>query len=229
MYNYAKVVGTVIGYIYLTRNTVNDILCIGKRQKPKFEKCYKGSGTHLKLAFAKYGKDKFFTEIIERCDTIQQLNEAEKKWIKFYRDSGAELYNIAEGGDGGNCIDWSKMPEEKKRQMIEKDRASHIGKKYAPLTEEHKQKIRAKTLHRIRSETEIEREKATKRKGLLPVLQFDIKTGKPIRRWANWCEAGDSFRAEHGRCAFSKISECCRGKRKSAYGFAWRLDQEAVV
>ena len=89
----------MIGYLYLTINDVNEIIYVGKRQKPKFEKWYKGSGKHLKLAFKKYGKEKFHTYVIEECDSVEKLCAAEKKWIAYYKSLGKELYNIASRGN----------------------------------------------------------------------------------------------------------------------------------
>ena len=107
----------MIGYVYKTTNDINDTIYIGKRQKPKFEKCYKGSGTHFKLALKKYGKEKFHTVILEECETAEDLCRAEKKWIELYKKSGAKLYNIASGGLGGNMVDWGSLPSEKRDSL----------------------------------------------------------------------------------------------------------------
>lgn len=66
--------------------------------------------------------------VLEECDDLEQLNNAEIKWIKFYKESGSNLTNGTEGGTGG------KMSPE----SIEKIRNSKRGKK---LSEEHKKRI----------------------------------------------------------------------------------------
>lgn len=44
-------------------------------------------------------------EMIDTAETINELNEKEKYYIKKYRKLyGRELYNIASGGDGGNTV-----------------------------------------------------------------------------------------------------------------------------
>lgn len=48
-------------------------------------------------AIKKYGKEAFDFELIEEC-TIEQLNEKEKYWIKYYKAQG-EVYNETDGGD----------------------------------------------------------------------------------------------------------------------------------
>ena len=54
-----------IGYIYITTNIINNKKYIGKRQKPEFDKNYKGSGRYLKNAINKYGIENFNTKILK--------------------------------------------------------------------------------------------------------------------------------------------------------------------
>jgi len=70
----------------------------------------------------------FIVLVVEECESEESLNEAEIKWIKYYKDLGCDLTNGTSGGDGG------KMSPE----SIEKMRQSKIGKK---LSEDHKLKI----------------------------------------------------------------------------------------
>lgn len=50
-----------------------------------------------------------------------------------------------------------------------------------------------------------------------PVLQLDIKTGEVIKKWDSAAEANRQTGIH-----FSHISDCCRGKRKTAGGFIWK-------
>ena len=215
----------MIGYIYLTSNDINSILYIGKRQKPRFEKCYRGSGTHLKLAMSKYGKEHFHTVMLEACEKKEDLNPAERKWIKYYREQGAELYNISEVGDGCNMIDWAASPELKQR-MRERNRDTHLkmhGKTYTP---DYVSKHQARWYD---AEANRQHRKDGKRKHLKPIVQIDKKTGDAIRVWSNWGEASEVLLKEsHGRSSYSHIADCCNGTRKSAYGFKWRYADEVM-
>lgn len=212
----------MIGYIYITTNSVNDIVYIGKRQKPKFEKCYKGSGKHLKLAFAKYGKDKFHTEILEKCDSVVDLCNAEKKWIAEYKNKGYELYNIAAGGEGGNNVDWASLSKEKRLEINKKNSYSHKGEKNVnygkKMSEEQKAKIRL-SARRYKPKEELEKEIKTKRKHLKPIAQIDINNNSVIKIWDNWCVAGRSFK--EGRTGYTHIADCCRKTRNKAFGYKW--------
>ena len=87
--------------IYKTLNTVNGKYYIGMDTKndPK----YLGSGTILKKAIKKYGKESFKKIVLEYCNTIEQLRKQEKYWIEIYNactDRGS--YNISTGGTGGD-------------------------------------------------------------------------------------------------------------------------------
>lgn len=97
--------------IYKTINKINGKFYIGKdtHDNPK----YLGSGLLLKQAITKYGKDNFVKEILERCDTIQQLDLREKYWINILNSQNKDIgYNIADGGSGGNTY-----TEETKKRM----------------------------------------------------------------------------------------------------------------
>ena len=91
----------MIGYIYKTTNLITGKFYIGKRQKSTFDKYYYGSGKYISASIAKYGKENFTREILEWCETVDELNEKERYWIKFLDARNLEIgYNIAEGGDG---------------------------------------------------------------------------------------------------------------------------------
>lgn len=92
----------MFGYIYITTNKINGKQYIGKKQSSTFDCNYFGSGSRLVEALKKYGKQNFSTEIIEWCETKEQLNEREKYWIaKYNAVENESFYNIAHGGDGG--------------------------------------------------------------------------------------------------------------------------------
>lgn len=53
---------------------------------------------------------------------------------------------------------------------------------------------------------------------IIPVLQYDAKTGKPIKRWKSVMHAV----RELGFKSRSGIYRACKGERKTAYGFGWK-------
>lgn len=52
-----------------------------------------------------------------------------------------------------------------------------------------------------------------------PVLQIDIATGNTIARFTSLEEAARAINKPGGG---THISDVCKGKRKSAYGYSWQ-------
>jgi len=87
-------------YVYKTTNLINNKIYIGFHKSKS--KNYLGSGKILKQALKKYGRENFINEILEICNSEEELFKREKYWIKHY-DSQNRLigYNITDGGLGG--------------------------------------------------------------------------------------------------------------------------------
>ena len=86
-------------YIYKTTNLINSKIYIGQQTHKRWS--YLGSGKILKLAIKKYGRENFKKEIIEICNSIEELNEKEIYWIKIFNSIDKNIgYNIAFGGGG---------------------------------------------------------------------------------------------------------------------------------
>jgi group I intron endonuclease len=116
--------------IYKTTNLINGKFYIGQDSNNNPE--YFGSGILLNRAIEKYGKENFIKEILEYCETKEELNEREKHWIIYYnaKENG---YNIADGGHGGNTY------TEETKQRISK---LFIGRYIHPDTIEKRKKTR---------------------------------------------------------------------------------------
>ncbi len=122
------------GYVYKTTNLINGKIYIGQHHSDIFDTQYFGSGKLIRRAFKKYGIDNFKCEVIEWCETKEQLTDREIYWIQFYKSQNKCIgYNISNGGDGI----LSPMPE----IMREHLRQCNLGKK---LSEETIQKLREK-------------------------------------------------------------------------------------
>lgn len=87
------------GYIYKTTNLINNKIYIGQRKGTIQDPNYYGSGQRLRKALKKYGKDNFKCEVIEWCDTFEDIQLREKYWIEFYNSRDQQIgYNLAPGG-----------------------------------------------------------------------------------------------------------------------------------
>ena len=111
------------GYIYRTTNTVNGKTYVGQHKSSSFDRSYLGSGRLLKLAISKYGRRSFTVEVLQWCETKEELDSAEIEQIKSHRERGLAEYNIAPGGGGlvmcgkDNPFFGRKHSEETKRHL----------------------------------------------------------------------------------------------------------------
>lgn len=98
------------GYIYKTTNLINGKIYIGQHKSKSLNDSYLGSGLKIKRAINKYGKENFSKEILSVVESKFQADVEEKFYIKMFRDAFSDefLYNIADGGQGGNTTKfWS--------------------------------------------------------------------------------------------------------------------------
>lgn len=116
-----------VKYIYITTNIINGKQYIGQHNG-LLNDSYIGSGVALLTAIKKYGKANFKKEILQICLTQEELDNAEKYWIKKYNAiSSKKFYNIAEGGLGGNPI--AGLSEEREAERRRKISESLKGEK----------------------------------------------------------------------------------------------------
>lgn len=129
------------GYIYKTTNLINNKIYIGQHTSKTFDKKYLGSGKKFKQALKKYGVKNFVCEILQTCDSYDELNACEKYWIEKCDSQNPSIgYNLCEGGiaprfDGENHPMYGKHHTEEAK---EKNRIAHLGKK---ASDDTKQKI----------------------------------------------------------------------------------------
>ena len=104
--------------IYKITNKINNKVYIGKtcrdiqtRWNEHWSKSLnKEDNVHLHNAMRKYGKDAFNIELIEHCNTSEELSEKEQYYIALY-DSRNRLkgYNLTIGGDGNGKYNWEEI------------------------------------------------------------------------------------------------------------------------
>jgi group I intron endonuclease len=145
--------------IYKTTNKINGKIYVGKdsRNRPT----YLGSGIILRRAIAKHGKENFIKEIIDRCQTLDELANKEMFWIKQLKSNDPETgYNLTNGGDGGDTYSYLDINEKERRRKIltaaaKKFNNSEEGRKLLSdnskriwKNEDHRELIRNKMLGR---------------------------------------------------------------------------------
>ncbi len=122
--------------IYKTTNKINGKIYIG--QDINNNKSYLGSGVYLRNAFKKYGRKNFTKEILQKCNTIEELNEAEIFWIKTLDSTNKNIgYNLALGGFG--CFGTKRKLTDEIKQKIStanKGNKSKLGQHISDITKE---------------------------------------------------------------------------------------------
>lgn len=127
------------GYIYITTNTVNGRKYIGQKKSNKFlGDRYLGSGVHLTNAIKKYGREIFTVDLIEWCDTYEDINERERYWISYYNAvDSSDFYNESYGGQDVSPMKGkkrSKKSREQQSQAITGKNNPFYGRKHSEET-----------------------------------------------------------------------------------------------
>ena len=96
-------------FIYVIHNKSTQKIYVGKttrditaRLAEHWYHSREGSSTHLHRSMRRHDKSAFSVSVIEHCNDLQALNEAEMQWISILDPE----YNMTEGGDGGDTS-WS--------------------------------------------------------------------------------------------------------------------------
>ena len=99
--SYASPVGIIRKDIYIIKNDINTKVYIGQAldSKKRFQSHCKENNDNslIDKAIQKYGKEHFWFEILE--SQIENYNEREKYWIKYYNSLKPFGYNILTGGN----------------------------------------------------------------------------------------------------------------------------------
>lgn len=107
-------------FIYKITNKINGKIYIGqvynKSVQDRFDRHIREANPKhpivLDRAIYKYGKENFVCEQIDSANSLEELNQKEKYWIKFYNSTNRNIgYNLTDGGDGGNTYKYKNAEE----------------------------------------------------------------------------------------------------------------------
>lgn len=202
-----------MAYIYQITNLINGKIYIGKTERSVQERwrehirdSQKEENKHRPLyrAFNKYGIENFSIEIIEETSIPE---EREIFWIEQKR-SFKNGYNATIGGDGKPYLDYDLIIATYNELQSIRDTALKIG-------------CNETTVSRILKSNHIQKlssqEVNIKKFGKI-VNQYDLNNNF-IQSFPS-VNAAANFLNKKG---VSHITEVCKGKRKTAYGFIWRF------
>ena len=214
--------------IYLTTNLINNNKYIGKdtNNNPK----YLGSGSILKKAIEKYGKENFKKEILEHCSSKEELWKREEHWLNFFNaESNPLFYNRTNKayGNSGQTQEGKKKISNAKKGWIPSDetkkRMSENRRGHKMYNDEWRLKIK-NSLTGLKRTDETKHKQSEIRKGKpsqskKSVLQYD-KQGNFLKEYPSATEAAKTLNKKSG----AAITEVCNGKgnRKSIFGYIWK-------
>ena len=100
MKSYASPVGIIRKDIYIIKNDINTKVYIGQAldSEKRFQSHCKGNydNSLIDKAIQKYGRQHFWYEILE--NQVENYNEREQYWIRYYNSKKPHGYNILDGG-----------------------------------------------------------------------------------------------------------------------------------
>lgn len=208
-----------MAYIYQIINDINNKVYIGKTEfsikKRWQEHCADAFKEHnekrpLYSAMRKYGIEHFHIELLEETDNPE---EREIFWIENKR-SFKNGYNATMGGDGRKYIDYDLVIATYKevQNIAETARILNIDRSYASI-------ILRNNNVQILSGNEINQKRLGK-----VVNQYSLD-GEYIQSFPSAKAAADALgkTTSTSKGATSHITDVCRGKRKTAYGFIWKF------
>lgn len=91
------------GYIYKTTDLTNNKIYVGQHKSNEFDNTYYGSGVIITKLLNKYGTERFSCELLESCQSEDELNQKEIYWIDKLNCLDKNIgYNLASGGSFGD-------------------------------------------------------------------------------------------------------------------------------
>ena len=208
-----------MAYIYQITNDVNGKIYIGKTERTIQERWGEHCRDYLKYdyekrplysAMKKYGLEHFHIELIEETS---QPEERECFWIE-QKGSFKNGYNATLGGDGKHYLDYDLVIATYQEVQNVSETARRIG-------------IDVSTVSKVLNSSHISiipSSEVSQRVTGNIVNQYDLQ-GNFIQSFPSAKAAATSLGkiTSTSRGASSHISDVCRGKRKTAYGYIWKF------
>lgn len=212
-----------MAYIYQIVNKINGKVYVGKTnfslEKRFREHCYDAFQLRcekrpLYAAMRKYGIENFYIELLE------ETNEPESKEIYWIEKLGSFKtgYNATQGGDGARYLDYDLIVATYQELKSEKATAEKMGIDVGSVRVALKE----------RSEKIYTSQEVNRRQSGTVIKQLDKNNGELIQVFATVKDAARHIRPNTSSLGgvTSHITEVCKGKRQSAYGYKWKYAEQ---
>lgn len=211
-------------YIYKITNQINGKSYIGKtlktvadRWKDHISESQRVRQEHRPLysAIKKYGIENFVIEEIESCSDLE-LSDRERYWIEYF-GTFKYGYNATIGGDGRPYLDYDVLVETYKQvqNLAKTAELCHCDAKHLS------------SILKARNVPILSHEEVMKQQYSKVINQYTLQ-GDYIQTFASSQLAARSVRPASNNIygVAGHITDVCRGKRKTAYGFLWKFASE---
>ena len=207
----------------------------------------RGYNSIIYEAFRKYGVENFSFSVLEET-SIEMLDERERFWITELDSLAPNGYNILVGGQKNRkpidkerfCSKCGKLLKQKNKTNLcldcfkEKNR-EHIPEKDVLIQQLFDNNGNFSAVGRLYNRTDNAvvkwcknygishyssdyKQKINKKPYKIPVVQIDQESGEIIAEYESAMAAAKAL----GKSKGSHITEVCKGKNKTAYGFIWK-------
>lgn len=210
-----------MAYIYKITNDVNDKIYVGKTEfsiEKRFKEHCRDSQKEdkenrpLYKAMRKYGIEHFHIELLEETENPE---EREVYWIETL-SSFKKGYNATIGGDGKSYLDYDLVVATYKELGVMKKVAERL--KISEDSVSNILKIRG-----VKTLSALEASKLTTSK---IVNQYNLNE-EYVQSFPSAKAAAEAIGkiTSTSNGASSHITDVCRGKRKTAYGYIWKFSE----
>ena len=127
-------------FIYKTTNKINGKYYIGMNKTKNIDDGYLGSGKYFRDALKKYGEENFEREILEYCNSDEEMHNAEARYITEDIVNDKNSYNLKLGGEGGWDYCTKRLKEKRLDEDFRKSCVLKLKKYYSNISYEDKLK-----------------------------------------------------------------------------------------
>lgn len=200
--------------IYMFVNKVNGKKYVGLTSRSLEERTaehLRHDATLFDKKLREYGITNFDLIVLDVADTLEELNEKEKYYIKLFETLVPNGYNLCEGG---GVTKGYKHREESKQKMSESKKQKDISGENNPFYDKHHTE---EARERMRKAWTEERRKK---------LSEESKNRKHSTKKVRNVDTGEIFdsikeASEKHNVKATHITRVCKGKRKKTGGYRW--------